>query len=107
MTAEELEECEQIAQRFLDLMPIEKRLIGLTPEQVARAIGGLTPEQLVAGLTPEQLVAGLTPEQLVAGLTPEQRVAVMPEEVLRLFSDELIDQLPEPTRSAVRARRGR
>ena len=89
MTAEELEECEQIAQRFLDLMPIEKRLIGLTPEQVARAIGGLTPEQLVAGLT------------------PEQRVAVMPEEVLRLFSDELIDQLPEPTRSAVRARRGR
>ena len=98
MTAQELEEYQEIAQHFLDLMSPENRLIGLAPEQVERALGVLAPEQRIGGLAPEQRVAGLAPEQLVA---------VMPEEVLRALSDEFIDQLPEPTRSTVRARRGR
>jgi len=89
MTAQELEEYQEIAQRFLDLMSPEKRLIGLAPEQVERALGILPPEQRVAGLAPEQLLV------------------VMPKEVLRGLSDEFIEQLPEPTRSTVRARRGR
>ena len=119
MTAQELEEYQEIAQHFLDLMSPENRLIGLAPEQMERALGILAPEQRVAGLAPEQMerafgslspeqrVAGLAPEQRVAGLGPEQLVAVIPEEVLQVLSDELIEQLPEPTRSAVRARRGR
>jgi len=80
MTAQELEEYQEIAQHFLDLMSPEKRLIGLAPEQVERALGILSPEQLLV---------------------------VMPPEVLRALSDEFVDQLPEPTRSTVRARRGR
>lgn len=80
MTAQELEEYEEVARRFLDVLPPEKRLVGLAPDQVARALGSLAPDQFLA---------------------------VMPEELLRALSEEFIEQLPEPTRSSVRARRGR
>src|SRR4051794_35051638 len=42
MTVEELDGFEEVARAFLDLLPPEKRVIGLTPEQ---CMAGLAPEQ--------------------------------------------------------------
>ncbi len=56
---------------------------------------------------PDQRVAGLSPDQRVAGLSPEQVLPALPDEILRGLSDEYIAKLPEPTRTAVRARLGR
>ncbi len=50
---------------FLAYLPIEKRLKGLTPEEL---LAGLTPEELLAGLTPEEILASLTPEELLGCL---------------------------------------
>ena len=54
---------EELMEPVLEAMPIEKRLRGLTPEQLRER---LTPEQLRERLTPEQRLQGRTPEQLAA-----------------------------------------
>jgi hypothetical protein len=77
MAVQELEDYDQVVQRFLELLPPEKRMAGLAPEQVVHALG------------------------------PEQLLPAMPDEVLRALSDEFIEKLPEPTRSAIRKRLGR
>ncbi len=77
MAAEDLEEYYEAAQKFLDLLPPEKRMIGLSPEQ------------------------------RVAGLSPEQLLLALPDEVLRGFSEVALAELSEPTRAALRKRLGR
>lgn len=77
MAVQELEEYYEVAKRVLEMLPVEKRL------------------------------EGLTPEQRVAGLAPEQLVLAMPDELLRGLSEEFIEKLPEPTRSAVKKRLAR
>lgn len=86
MAVQELEDYEEVVRRFLALLPPEKRM---------------------EGIEPEQRVAGLAPEQVVRAMGPDQLLPAMPDEMLRALSEEFIDKLPEPTRSAVRKRLGR
>jgi hypothetical protein len=104
MAMQDLEDYYKLARKVFDQFPPEERLEGLTPEQ---RVAGLAPEQRVAGLAPEQRVAGLAPEQVVRALGPDQLLPAMPEEMLSALSDDFIEKLPEPTRSAVRKRLGR
>ena len=108
-----LEGHEELERRFVQSVPVEMRLDGLTPEQ---RLAGLAPEQQLMGLTPEQRLAGLAPEQRLAGLAPEQWLAGVSEaEQLLALSPHLLQQLPDdyiaslPTdlQVRVRARRGR
>jgi hypothetical protein len=101
MALHDLEGYDEVVQKFLELIPPEKRLAGLAPEQ---RLAGLAPEQRLAGLAPEQRLAGLAPEQRLAGLAPEQAVLALPDEVLRALSDDFLAKLPEPIRTAVRRR---
>jgi hypothetical protein len=89
MAVHELEDYDEVTQRLLSLTPPEKWLNGLAPDEVARALSGVAPEQRLAGLGTDQLLP------------------VMPDEVLRALNADFIDGLPEPTRSAVRKRLGR
>jgi hypothetical protein len=61
---------EEVLDKLIERLPVEKRLRGLAPEQVAQT---LTPEQRLAGLLPEQRLAGLTVEQILSALPPEAR----------------------------------
>jgi hypothetical protein len=114
MTVQELEDYDAVIQRFLDQLPPEMRIagltVGLTPEEVVQVVHALGPEQVVHALKPEQVVHALGPEQVVHALKPEQVVhalgpeqllPAMPEEMLRALSPDFIEKLPEPTRSAV------
>ncbi len=85
MAVEDLEGYDAVIQKFVELLPPEKRLLGLAPEQ---------------------RLAGLAPEQRLAGLLPEQFLLTMPDEVLRALSADFIDHLPEPVRTAIRTRLG-
>jgi len=72
MAPQDLEDYDDIIQRFMSKLTPEQRVAGLAPEQ---RLAGLAPEQRLAGLAPEQRLAGLAPEQRLAGLAPEQRLA--------------------------------
>ena len=89
---EELPGYEEMFQKLVEAMPIEKRLAGLAPEQV---LGAFAPEQRLAGLAPEQRLAGLAPEQLILAL---------PLEVLRVLSEEYLRSLPVEVQEQVRTR---
>lgn len=86
MAVQELEDYDEVMQRFLESLPPEERLKGLAPEQVVRALGT---------------------EQVVRAIGTDQLLPLMPDEVLRALSDDFIEKLPEPTRSAVKKRLGR
>jgi len=103
VTMNQMEEYDAIMDKLLAKLPPERRLAGLAPEQ---RVAGLAPEQRLAGLAPEQRLAGLAPEQRVAGLTAEQRLLLLPDEALRALPDTYVATLSEPTRLAIRARRG-
>jgi hypothetical protein len=61
----------------------------------------------MAGLTPEPEVRAFAPEQVVRVLGWKQLLPAMPNEVLRALRPDFIEQLPEPTRTAVLKRLGR
>ena len=67
---EELPGYEEMFQKLVEAMPLEKRLAGLAPEQV---LGAFAPEQRLAGLPTEQLILAL----------PVDVLRVLPEEYLR------------------------
>ncbi len=94
MAVQDLEDYDEVVEKFLRLIPPEKRMAGLAPEE------------RMAGLAPEERVAGLAPEERVAGLAPEELLLTLPNDVLRALSEDFIAHLPEPTRSAIRKRRG-
>ena len=89
---EELPGYEEMFQKLVEAMPLEKRLAGLAPEQ------------RLVGLAPEQRLAGLAPEQRLAGLAPEQVILALPVEVLRMLSEEHIRSLPADVQEAIRKR---
>jgi hypothetical protein len=66
-------------------------------------------EKLLAKLPPERRirVANLSPEQVLHAYSAEEILPALPDEILRLLSDEAIAKLPEATRRAIRARLGR
>ena len=95
MAVQDLEGYDEVVQRFLELLPPEKRLEGLRPADVMRSYA------------PEQRLEGLRPEQIVRTIGPEQVLPAMPDEILRALDPAFIEKLPEPTRSAIRKRLGR
>ncbi len=80
---EELPGYEEMFQKLVEAMPVEKRL---------------------AGLAPEQRLAGLTPEQRFAGLTADTLIASLPLEILRTFPEEYIRSLPADVQDTIRKR---
>jgi hypothetical protein len=89
---EELPGYEEMFQKLVEAMPIEKRLAGLAPEQ------------RLAGLAPEQRLAGLAPEQRLAGLAPEQLILALPLDVLRVLPEGYLRSLPIEVQEKVRKR---
>ncbi len=82
----ELEGYDEMLQKLLDSLPIERRL---------------------AGLTPEERLAGLAPEERLAGLTPAHQLLALSDEALRAFPDEYLRSLPGEIQDAIRHRIGR
>jgi hypothetical protein len=80
---EELPGYEEMFQKLVEAMPVEKRL---------------------AGLAPEQRLAGLAPEQRLAGLAPEQVILALPVEVLRMLSEEHLRSLPADVQETIKKR---
>jgi hypothetical protein len=98
---EELPGFEELFQKTIEAMPLEKRLAGLAPEQV---LGAFAPEQRLAGLAPEQVLGAFAPEQRLAGLAPEQVVVALPLELLRALPDEYLRSLPAEIQEQIRRR---
>ncbi|WP_437339082.1 hypothetical protein [Sorangium sp. So ce394] len=107
---EELPGYEEMFQKLVEAMPVEKRLAGLAPEQrlaglaPEQRLAGLAPEQRLAGLAPEQRLAGLAPEQRLAGLAPEQVILALPVEVLRMLPEEHLQSLPPDVQETIKKR---
>ena len=98
---EELPGFEELFQKTIEAMPLEKRLAGLAPEQ---RLAGLDPEQRLAGLAPEQRLAGLAPEQRLAGLPTEQLILALPVEVLRVLPEDYVRSLSGEVQEQVKKR---
>jgi hypothetical protein len=92
---------EEMFQKLVEAMPIEKRLAGLGPEEVMRTYA---PEQRLAGLDPEQRLAGLDPEQRLAGLDAVHAVLALPAEVLRGLSEAYVRSLPAEAQREIKKR---
>jgi hypothetical protein len=84
---EELPGYEEMFQKLVEAMPLEKRLAGLAPEQ------------RLAGLAPEQVLGAFAPEQLILAL-PLEVLRVLPEEYLRSLSVEVQEQVRKRLRGA-------
>ena len=95
MAVRDLEEYDEVVQKFVELLP---------PEKVMRAF---TPEKVMGAFTPEERVAGLAPAERVAGLAPEDVLLALPDEILCGLSEDFVARLPEATRSVIRKRLGR
>lgn len=80
---EELPGYEEMFQKLVEAMPIEKRLAGLAPEEV---LGAFAPEQRLAGLALPQVILAL------------------PLEVLRVLPEDYIRSLPPEVQEQVRKR---
>ena len=84
---EELPGYEEMFQKLVEAMPLEKRLAGLAPEQV---LGAFAPEQRLAGLPTEQLILAL----------PVEVLRVLPAEYLRSLPGEVQEQVKKRLRGA-------
>jgi hypothetical protein len=93
MTLKELQDFEEVERKYIEGLPLEKRLAGLAPEQVLASYG------------PEARLAGLPPEERLAGLAPEEAWLAMPPEVLREIPDEAFEKLPPAVRDVLRLRK--
>jgi hypothetical protein len=104
MEAENLEGYDEIIARFLDELPPEKRLAGLSADQV---VAFIPHDKLVASLPAEERLAGLAPEQRLAGMAPEQVILGLPDDALRSLSESYLATLPDSVRKTIRQRIGR
>jgi hypothetical protein len=82
---------EELQTALLESLPLEKRLQGLSPEELAALVQledklqaalleSLPLEKRLRGLTPEDRVQGLSPEDRVRGLSAEELVTCLSEE---------------------------
>lgn len=97
----DLQHYDDVEKRFLDSLPLEKRLAGLTPEQRTQ---GLAPDQIASVLTPEQRTQGLAVEQRLAGLDEAHTVLALPVAILRVLPHEYISSLPDDVQAEVQRR---
>lgn len=73
----EIEDYDELTQKFLDSLPVEQRL------------------------------RGLDPEERMADLSAEERLLVLPDEALRALSDDYLRTLSPATQARIRERIGR
>jgi hypothetical protein len=104
MAVRDLEEYDEVVQKFVELLPPEKVMRAFSPSE---RVAGLSPSERVAGLAPSERVAGLAPSERVAGLAPEDVLLALPDEILCGLSEDFVARLPEATRSVIRKRLGR
>ena len=89
MKHQELEEMpgyEEMFEKLLEALPVEKRL---------------------AGLTPEEVLATYAPEQRLAGLDRDHMALALPLEVLRALPEDYLRSLSTETQAEIRRRLGR
>jgi hypothetical protein len=84
MTLKELQDFEEVERKYIEGLPLEKRLAGLAPEEVLAAFG---------------------PEQRLAGLRTEEAWLALPLEVLRDIPDEAFEKLSPALRDVLRRRK--
>jgi hypothetical protein len=77
---------DEMWQKLMEDLPFEKRMVGMSPEQV---------------------LSHFPPEQRLAGLAPEQAILALPDEMLRGLTEEYLATFSEATRAAIRKRIGR
>ncbi|WP_437627282.1 hypothetical protein [Sorangium sp. So ce1151] len=82
----ELEGYDEMLQKLLDSLPVERRL---------------------AGLRPEERLVGLRPEERLVGLPPAHQLLALSDDALRGFTDEYLRSLPAEVQDAIRHRIGR
>jgi hypothetical protein len=100
-TPEELEQYDELEQKYLESLPPARRLRGLKPEDLVR---NLKPEDLLRNLKPAERVQGLAPEERLQGIAPEEMWKVMPMEIVRGLNSEAIANLPEEIQAVIRER---
>ncbi|WP_437942232.1 hypothetical protein [Sorangium sp. So ce341] len=61
-------------------------------------------QKLVEAMPVEKRLAGLAPEQRLAGLAPEQVLLALPVEVLRMLSEEHLQSLPADVQETIKKR---
>ena len=89
---EDLPGYEEMFQKLVEALPLERRLAGLAPEQVLSAFA------------PEQVLSAFAPEQRLVGLAPEQVVLALPLELLRALPEAYLCSLPAEIQEQVRKR---
>ncbi|WP_437760123.1 hypothetical protein [Sorangium sp. So ce1389] len=77
----ELEGYDEMLQKLLDSLPVERRL---------------------AGLRPEERLVGLRPEERLVGLPPAHQLLALSDDALRGFTDEYLRSLPAEVQDAIR-----
>lgn len=95
MALHEMEGYDDMMEKFIASLPVERRLAGLSIEEI------------LASLPPERRLAGLPPEQRLAGLPPDQAALALPDDVLRVLPEEYLSTLSVETRAVIRRRVGR
>jgi hypothetical protein len=104
MDPRQLEDFDDMERRFFASIPLERRLAGATPAEIAAR---LKPEERVAGLKPEERVAGLAPEDLARAVSEADRVLSLPDAALRALPAHYLATLPEAAQQRIRERLGR
>ena len=94
---------EELMPHVMAQIPPEIRLAGLSPEQL---VASVPVEQRLAGLTPEQL-ALLRAEEVVKVMGREWAVLALPNDLLEMQPDEVLNSLSPGARERVRQRIGR
>jgi len=99
VTPEYVEEMgKKLFMRYLRTLPVERRLEGLTPEEVLRLfepedrLKGLRPEDRLKGLKPEDRLKGLRPEDRLKGLRPEDRLKGLKPEDIEAYLRQITQQ---------------
>jgi len=84
-------------------IPLEVRLRGIPVEERLR---GIPLEERLRGIPLEERLRGIPLEERLRGISREQVVLAMPDEILRVLSDDYIQSLPAQVQHAIRERLG-
>ena len=91
----------EMFQKLVEAMPLEKRLAGLTDDEL---LARVAPEKLLVRIAPEERVVGLAPEQRLSGLDRDHQALALPVEVLRVLSEAYIHSLAPEIQEELRRR---
>jgi len=93
----------EVIQKLLGRLSPEERLRGIPLEVRLR---GIPVEERLRGIPLEERLRGIPLEERLRGISREQVVLAMPDEILRVLSDDYIQSLPAQVQHAIRERLG-